>query len=944
MGHGCSFQGVSSRIHRPSSSYVIGKGHPTPRKSGQKGYSSRRSVKTGAKRGYSQNLSSLRSGFLVDLLPCTQKDRRLEAYHQPQTSQPIYKTKEIQNGKPCNHTSVSNKRKMGYIHRPKGRLPPHPYRTSSPKMVEIQDRGAGVPVQRPPIRPQHLSSRVYKSCQSSKCPSETGRNSDLHVSRRLDHSSVLPDAGFGEHSTCSERGPSSRVYRQCRQVESRPVSEAYLPGGSPRSGFGGGTSHVGQDSQPERVCDVPSRSELSSGGGVVEGVRSHGKHDRTRPVVSSAHETSPASSSLPLQHSPSASFDVHSSVGHHQERAQMVGEHRQSPRGDAIPETVSGHSPHHGRVGDRVGRSPGGAVSKRHMVRSGTGSSHQYAGIMGSSQLYPSIQGRMCGATGSGKIRQHDCSSQYMQTRRNEVPIAMPPHATPTPLVCSIPNNPNCHSHPGTRQYAGGQSIEGPNIGDSTHRVVPVPHSVPQTAGHGAIRIDRSVRQQRESSTPSLLLQIHGSDSLRNGRIQHPVDGHGGVCIPTYQPHQQGPQQNQGGGLFDFTNRPVVAQASLVHRCSRSPDRETNRLTSGSRPSLDAGLVSNVLRSKNPEADGLAIIRDRYEKAGFSRPVADMVARGRRSSTRRIYTSRLRPYLQWCEDKATDPSYTSVNQVAEFLLHMFDTGLQTSTVKGYLAAINSIHSGTINGESLSGNREIKLLFEGMNNSRPAPRRKWPSWNIQIVLKYLRGPQFEPPHKATLRNMSIKALFLLAVASGRRCSELHALTVGGGIVFSNAGATLYFAPGFLAKNELSSFSASPIFIPYLNKGKGRAQRLNCPVRALLWYVHRTRLIRGSEISLFISSKRPHKRVAKTTLANWLVDVIIKSKAVKDDQLPRAHSVRALSSSCAAAKGISVADIVQTVSWRTSTTFVTTYLSKDVTRISAGGRYAGSVLSQ
>ena len=113
---------------------------------------------------------------------------------------------------------------------------------------------------------------------------------------------------------------------------------------------------------------------------------------------------------------------------------------------------------------------------------------------------------------------------------------------------------------------------------------------------------------------------------------------------------------------------------------------------------------------------------------------------------------------------------------------------------------------------------------------------------------------------------------------------------------------------------------------------------------MWYTHRTRLIRGTEISLFISSKRPHKRVAKTTLANWLVEVIVKSKAVKDDQLPRAHSVRALSTSCAAARGIPIADIVQTVSWRTSTTFITTYLSNEVTAISAGGRYANRVLNQ
>ena len=81
-----------------------------------------------------------------------------------------------------------------------------------------------------------------------------------------------------------------------------------------------------------------------------------------------------------------------------------------------------------------------------------------------------------------------------------------------------------------------------------------------------------------------------------------------------------------------------------------------------------------------------------------------------------------------------------------------------------------------------------------------------------------------------------------------------------------------------------------------------------MRALLWYLHRTRSIRGSEIGLFISSKRPHKRVAKSTLSSWLVDVIIKADAISDSTSPRAHSVRAISSSSAAAKGISISDII------------------------------------
>jgi hypothetical protein len=101
----------------------------------------------------------------------------------------------------------------------------------------------------------------------------------------------------------------------------------------------------------------------------------------------------------------------------------------------------------------------------------------------------------------------------------------------------------------------------------------------------------------------------------------------------------------------------------------------------------------------------------------------------------------------------------------------------------------------------------------MNISRPIARKVWPSWDLPIVLQKLNEAPFEPIQSASLRDVALKTSFLLAIASGRRCSELHALAVGRRIVFSNAGVTLYFRPGFLAKNEHSDFSANPIFIPF-----------------------------------------------------------------------------------------------------------------------------------
>jgi hypothetical protein len=236
------------------------------------------------------------------------------------------------------------------------------------------------------------------------------------------------------------------------------------------------------------------------------------------------------------------------------------------------------------------------------------------------------------------------------------------------------------------------------------------------------------------------------------------------------------------------------------------------------------------------------------------------------------------------------------------------------------------------------------MLEGMNISRPISRKVWPSWDLPTVLGKLNEAPYEPIQAASLRDMALKTLFLVAVASGRRCSELHALSIGSRTVFSKAGVTLYFRPGFLAKNERSDFSATPIFLPYISKSELRARRLSCPVRALKWYVDRTQTVRNDIEQLFITNVKPYRPAAKSTLAGWLVDVIVSSGAVQHPNQqgkPRAHSVRAYSSSWAFAKGLSVADIINTVCWKTETTFISAYL-KEIGTTTQKGQYARCVL--
>ena len=75
----------------------------------------------------------------------------------------------------------------------------------------------------------------------------------------------------------------------------------------------------------------------------------------------------------------------------------------------------------------------------------------------------------------------------------------------------------------------------------------------------------------------------------------------------------------------------------------------------------------------------------------------------------------------------------------------------------------------------------------------------------------------PLHKASKLHVAFKTAFLLALATAKRCSEIHALAmVANHLRFnqSNGSVSLIVQTGFLAKNQLPSICPDLIVIPSL----------------------------------------------------------------------------------------------------------------------------------
>jgi len=229
----------------------------------------------------------------------------------------------------------------------------------------------------------------------------------------------------------------------------------------------------------------------------------------------------------------------------------------------------------------------------------------------------------------------------------------------------------------------------------------------------------------------------------------------------------------------------------------------------------------------------------------------------------------------------------------------------------------------------------------MFNERPPTRKVIPAWDLNTVLEFLKGPPFEPLGQATLKYITLKTVFLVAVASARRCSELYAFSEKSTII-NRAGVTLCFRPVFVAKNESSSYSHSTLFLPRIESCSSVSDdRIWCPVRALRYYLAKTSSLRGNNDHLFLTHAEPHGPASKQTIARWIAGLIVDSKAMIDDERPHAHQVRAISASWAFKRGMSVNDICEAVSWRAPTTFTTAYF-RNVEGNSLRGSFARHVL--
>ena len=170
-----------------------------------------------------------------------------------------------------------------------------------------------------------------------------------------------------------------------------------------------------------------------------------------------------------------------------------------------------------------------------------------------------------------------------------------------------------------------------------------------------------------------------------------------------------------------------------------------------------------------------------------------------------------------------------------------------------------------------------------------------------------------------RFLTLKTVFLLALGSGRRRSELHALKPKIDILAD--GAVRYETiDGFLSKTQKPG--DRPLTFTVLPNKDNPAL---CPVAALQQYAKATEVLRPNRTALFVSYVKPYKDISPDSISRWLCLVIRESYSSIDRPLQdhiQAHEIRAVSASMFLG-GNNVDEILSTGLWSSKFSFLNHY---------------------
>ena len=564
--------------------------------------------------------------------------------------------------------------------------------------------------------------------------------------------------------------------------------------------------------------------------------------------------------------------------------------------------------------------------SQWQLDRSGKIASYQCPRVKGGVSGLKKLSKQYPRQEGSYSDRQRHCSQLSEQTRGNTLVGHVSPGLAHHGLLQSSKHTHKSQTHSGLPQCHSRQSLqEGQNNSD---RVVTSSSNIHLNLPSLAQTNGRHVCHQFESQATNLCLTGPRCKCYEHRCIEHLLGGSGRLCLLSCSSHTKGHTENEHLQVQNDSSSTRVAQNALVLGSSQSVNQApiaTSSLASSAKTTFQSEVPSE---SHVSESSCLASRHHSESLESFSEQVVDRIKAPQRPSSRRLYESRWSIFELWCQQNKVVSAEPSISDIAEFFNHLFTAkNLKPATIAGYRTAISD-HLGPF-GLEVGKSIHLNRLLASFYRDKPILNRGIPSWDLSLVLMALTKAPFEPLKDASLKVLTFKTVFLMALASGKRRGEVHAWT------FSSLRhkphwreVTISPSPAFLAKNQLASEGPDlirPIVIPalkpFLSSDLSDDMTL-CPIRALRYYLDRTSTLRKGKNLLFISFKEGFdKDIQRSTISSWIKQTVAlayqSSDSMSDNVHVKAHDVRSMLASLAFKGGVSLEQVLGSCFGRATT---------------------------
>ena len=851
--------------------------------------------------------------FLQYIFPSSKENRGTKTSNKLKIPQQVSSNSTFQNGHFKQGHKLNQERRLGNLNRFNRRLPTHSHISGPQEVSSVLHKGQSIPIYSTPVRSQSIGKGVHKDSFSSSGILKNAESKTSSLSRRLVPTKCSKGNSYTKQKGNAQSPISARFSSKQRKIAVTTNPTDCLHRRSFRSTKRFGQANFRQNSKNSRSNKNPNvRFSNSKRLSACSG--SHGFMCRIDPFCQTSHETNSATPFTFLETSVSEMGSKNSNFSTSDRPFEMVVTASKHAKGQIFTTHASECNHSNGCFNSGLGRSAQQTICAGNMVSRAKEVTHKLSGVGGctlnNETFSPTTQGSEC----SHKVRQYHSNSISDKRRRNSFPSVMLQNMGNLQTSNSKQHRAesSAHSRQNEHNSRSTQSCKNKTDRMGAERC----HSGSHIQDLGQT-IYRPFCLIPKSQNENVLYLGSPSRSSSNGCTNNFMGRDVCLCLSTHMPNTKGFRTHETVPVSIDINSTSMAETSLVHDSPSNVRSRANKAPIQNR-SIETAQNSHLSpESRSIQSESMAPFDRHSRTKGFSEKVRKLITASWRAGTRKDYVCKFKQFNSWCSKRQIDPYSASIVQCAEFLADLFNKGLQYRTIAGYRSMLSSLLP-SVDNVPMGQHPHIIRLLKGVFNSRPPQVKLVPEWELPKVLELICKAPFEPLNLAPLKYITWKAVFLTAITTYRRASDIQALRLGAGSMLKQRRGLTFIRRG-LSKADRPNHICSKIFIPSFEGDK----RLD-PTRILKFYLEKTKDFRKEEnTGLFLSIKEPHKTVTVQTISKWLVQII--KLAYMDSNLKvRGHSTRALGPSWALYNGASIKSILEAADWSRESTFVKFYL--------------------